>query len=330
MTRHRLIWAFGLGYFFFYAPYSAMVKSLTTGADLPAVMLGTVLSMPLVIGALGWWKHASRVRLTAPIVASGAGTAAIIAMTTLVYTFNGVSIVFALLLMRGGVLILSPFVDLFCDRRVRWFSWAALMISIVAIVLAVSPATLPAAAVSALLLYLGGYAVRLSCMTKRAKVDDVEITRGYLVQELMVALAILAAAALVMWRGAAPLSLPAVGAGVLYSVLYLFGTLIYLDRRENTFCIPLNRSFSLLAGVIASFALGYAPSRVELMSAAMIGAALLLLSPAHHWLELLLSQARMAIRELPTPALPDPVVADGELQSTAFARDDVRLVVSGE
>lgn len=288
MTRHRIIWVFGLGYFCFYAPYSAMVKSLTTGADLPAVMLGTVVSMPLVITALGWWKYATRVRLSAPIVASGAGTAAIIAMTTLVFTFAGVSILVALLLMRGGVLIISPFVDVFCGRRVRWFSWAALTISIVAILFAFHPfrpVTLPVAAAGALMLYLGGYAVRLTCMTTRAKVEDVEITRGYLVQELMIALMILLAAALLIWRGSTPLSLPAVGAGFLYSGLYLFGTLIYLDRRENTFCIPLNRCVSLLAGVIASFALGTPPSGVELVSATMLGAALLLLSPAHHLLE---------------------------------------------
>ena len=287
MTRHRIIWAFGLGYFFFYAPYIAMVKSLTTRADLPAVMLGTVLSMPLVIGALGWWKYATRVRLSASIVASGVGTAAIIAMTTLAYTFHGVSIVFALLLMRGGVLILSPCVDVFCGRQVRWFSWAALMVSVIAIVVVVSPRglSLPIAAVWTLVLYLGGYAVRLSSMTLHAKVDDIDITRGYFVQELVVALVILAAATLFMWRGSAPISLPAVGAGVLYSGLYLFGTLIYLDRRENTFCIPLNRCCSLLAGVVATFALGLRPSTVELVSAALIGTALLLLSPAHHLLE---------------------------------------------
>ncbi len=46
------------------------------------------------------------------MVLSGLGTAIIIGTTTLAFTFTGVSILFALLLMRGGVLIIAPTVDL--------------------------------------------------------------------------------------------------------------------------------------------------------------------------------------------------------------------------
>ena len=54
---------------------------------------------------------------------------------------------------------------------------------------------------------------------------------------------------------AGPLVVPALLIGVLYGCLYLFGTGIYLDRRENTYCIPLNRCSSLLSGLFASFGL---------------------------------------------------------------------------
>jgi len=100
--------------------------------------------------------------------------------------------------------------------------------------------------------------------------------------------------------------LPAVLIGALYSCLYCFGTLIYLDCRENTFCIPLNRCASLLSGVCASFVLtlflGQAPpSAAQLGSAGLIVAALLFLSPLHHfdrswaWLKYALAVASRAL-----------------------------------
>ena len=48
---------------------------------------------------------------------SGVATAVIIGTTTLNYTFVGISILFALLLMRGGVLILAPVVDTLLGRQ---------------------------------------------------------------------------------------------------------------------------------------------------------------------------------------------------------------------
>ncbi|MCA9528119.1 MAG: hypothetical protein KC549_17655, partial [Myxococcales bacterium] len=69
---------------------------------------------------------------------SGLCTAGIIATTTLAYTFEGVSIVFMMLLMRGGLLVLAPIVDKVTGRRVRWFSWAALAMSMGALLVAFS------------------------------------------------------------------------------------------------------------------------------------------------------------------------------------------------
>jgi hypothetical protein len=311
---HRIVWAFGLGYFLFYGPYSALIKIVTkrglSGFELlPATIVGTVLAMPVVLTLLGWWKYAG-IRMSGTIVLSGLGTAAIIGCTTLAYTFRGVSIIVALLMMRGGVLILAPLVDIMFRRHVRWFSVAALALSLGALALVFSHARTFDITLAALLniaLYLSGYVVRLPCMTRVAKSHDVEVTRHYFVRELLVAMvALVAVPAIIAFAGTGttaaalrrgftsfwltPDVAPALAIGALYAGLYVFGTLIYLDRRENTFCIPLNRGSSLLAGVVASFVMarfgGFAtPTGVELAAAGLILFALMLLSPFHHIFE---------------------------------------------
>ena len=55
----------------------------------------------------------------------------------------------------------------------------------------------------------------------------------------------------------------------------IFGGLILLDKRENTFCVPVNRASSVLAGIVASFGLwlflGHkTPSAQELLAALLI------------------------------------------------------------
>jgi protein-tyrosine-phosphatase len=83
------------------------------------------------------------------------------------------------------------------------------------------------------------------------------------------------------------MTIPAMLIGALYAGLYCFGTLIYLDCRENTFCVPLNRGSSLFAGLLATLVLavlfGQAfPSEAQIGSAGLIALALLFLSPLHH------------------------------------------------
>ena len=314
----RIVWAFALGYFFAYAPYSALIKVATkrvTGLELlPGTIYGTVAAALLFTTILGWWKHFDTPR--ARVVVSGLGTAAIIATTTIAYTFHGISILFALLLMRSGVLLLAPAVDLMCVRRVRWFSWAALALTFAAIAVAfttVDRTNFPIAAAINLAGYLSGYVLRLPAMTRVAKTADPEATRRYFVQELVVALAALVAvpaiAALAgnvaLRRGFVSVTPIAFAIGVCYAVLYFFGTMIYLDRRENTFCIPLNRGSSLLAGVVASYALLTPPAGAHLVAAGIILLALALLSPLHHipehWANLLAIVRTRAAMPVPAP-----------------------------
>ena len=309
----RTIWLFALGYFVAYTPYAGLVKAMSAGklpglrgieglTLLPSVLAGTIVTLPIYVLLLGWWRYA-RVP-SRPTIISGLGTALIIATTTLAYAFHGISVLFALLLLRGGMLIIAPITDLLGRRRVRWFSSVALIISLSAVGLAIVATNdhrLTWAAVINLGIYLAGYQIRLPQMTKYAKVEHPEITRVYFVSEIMVTLVCLA---LIPTIGAAfgvsslrnGLALIVSGTatanvgfliGALYATLYVFTTLIYLDRRENTFCMAMNCCSSLLAGIAASYALSQilgmpTPKWFELTGVGMIIVALMFLSPLHH------------------------------------------------
>jgi protein-tyrosine-phosphatase len=332
MTRKRIVWLFGFGFLIFYTPYAALSKAVTAGLVpgvpkgllgleiLPAAILGTVLMVPVIITLAGWWKYADFRRfagiplpVTTPTIAlSGFGLALIIGSTTVAFTFHGISIVLALILMRGGLLIMAPLIDAAFGRNVRWFSWTALAISLSA--LAVSYATandgsLPLLAVLNLAVYLTGYALRTPLMTKLAKVADSGVTRRYFVQEVLVTIMLLPAIpALIAFLGSGPVALalrhgfttfwsmhaaaivPIVLIGVFYACHNIFGTLIYLDARENTFCVPLFCGMSFWAGFLAVSLLSVlatfpAPPLSQLVSASMILSALVFLSPFHHRLE---------------------------------------------
>src|SRR4051794_19951783 len=117
----RIIWLFALGYFVAYTPYAALVKAMSAGrlpglagidglVILPSALAGTVLVLPMAILALGWWRY---IRMPSrAMIISGFGTALIIATTTLAYAFHGISVLFALLLLRGGMLVIAPITDL--------------------------------------------------------------------------------------------------------------------------------------------------------------------------------------------------------------------------
>jgi len=334
------IWALTLGYFLFYVPYSGLAKAVTSGLLtagrpvpgaqlLPSAVISTAISVLLFITVMGWWKYAQKRQffgLNVPCprrqtFISGLSFAAIIITTTLAYSFSGVSIVFALILMRAGVLIMSPLIDRIFHRRVRWFSWAGLLLSLLALLLSFSSVheyQLSLAALVNLAAYLTGYAMRIPCMTQIAKTGDKEIAYRYFVEEQAVAMPalVLAPALLALFgRGeivnqlrygfahllTSPFTLSGIGIGIFYAGLGIVLSFIYLDRRENTFCMPLFSCSSLLSGIVASYILmwwlhGPAPSGVQIGAAFLIIAALLVMSPLHH-LPLYLKQLKGAIAE---------------------------------
>jgi protein-tyrosine-phosphatase len=319
------IWGFGLGYFLFYIPYAFVIAAATRGGQgtqsvsgftlLPASALATMVVMFGFITTMGWWAFAGRRRLLGLDLPwpsrhagiSGLGFALIVPTTTLAYTWSGISILLAVLMMRGGVLIMSPIVDVACGRRVRWFSWAALGLCATAWIVALSDVTsyeLTWMAILNTALYLFGYSVRIPCMTRGAKCRDRSTSLRFFVEEQLVALTVLPAVlALLAVIGAGPIMMdlrhgfsgllgtgaagPALLLGLCYGGLAVCGTLIYLDARENTFCLPLNRCASILSVLVASWLLSAlmaqpGPSTSQLAAAGITICALALLSPLHH------------------------------------------------
>lgn len=305
--RERLaefgIWAFCFGYFFFYIPYSMMTKMLTKGLFpgmdgvgisgfeiQPVAAFGSFASMYIFFTAAGWWKYATHskflgVSLPRPqwfTFLSGICTSGIIVTTTLAYTFSGISIVFAMLLMRGGVLVLAPIVDTIAKRRRRkiyWPSWIASLLSLGALVAAFlddASAAITLIAAIDIGIYILAYFIRFVFMSNRAKSDDRLEMRRYFVEEQMTANPFLFIVLFIIGlfgAFAAPESMPGrIWAGfvefpfkgyLLHGLLIgffsycigLFGNLIFLDKREHTFCVPANRCSSILSGVAASYLL---------------------------------------------------------------------------
>ena len=187
------IWALALGYFISYVPYSALTKGATSGLLSQGVSFPQLNFFPLpqsqrlsqspvhhhhgvvAVRAEGpsiWLKCSFSRRQT---FISGIGFAAIIVTTTLAYSFNGVSIILALVLMRAGTLTMSPIIDRFFHRRVRWFSWAGLILSLIAVVISLNDIhsyQLSTAVLINLAIYLAGYALRIPSMTQIAKTGE--------------------------------------------------------------------------------------------------------------------------------------------------------------
>ena len=340
--RYNLqIWALGLGYFLAYTPYSGLTKALSSGllpgtngpvlgpVLLPLSVIGTVIGMFSFITVMGWWKYAGRREFFGVSVPfprkltflSGICMATIMGTTTLAFTFGGLGIVLVLVLLRAGTLIIAPIVDRIVGRRVRWFSWSAMVISLAAVLVALSDAasyTLTIAAAIDIAAYLAAYFFKLQFMSKLAKSDDLNATRRYLVEEQMVASPLLLIALVVMaFIGAGDVMLGfrtglttflmsqaaiyAALVGLCYAALCVCTTLIFLDRRENTFCMPMHSGSSMLSGFAATAILAVlynqsGPTSAQAISAGFIFIALGFLSPLHH-LDRLFAKLRGARRE---------------------------------
>lgn len=322
MRQKHAIWLFAFGYFACYVPYSALTKALSGGihpgvpqavpgaALLPVTTFVSLLAMVAFLWTSGWWRHATQrqvlgFRVPVPTrwtALSGLCSATILTTTTLAYTFEGVSIVFVMLLMRGGVLVIAPVVDAITGRRTRWFSWIGLGLSMGALLVAFAEDGghgLTVACAIDVVAYLGAYFVRLRFMSRLAKSSDRAVTLRYFVEEHIVTApaALTVLAALALWGqgefmlqvregfvalppGALP---PAILVGVLSEGTGIFGTLVFLDPTENTFSVPVNRCASILAGVVASVVLALWlgapwPSGHELSGGALVVAAILVLT----------------------------------------------------
>ena len=322
------IWALGLGYYISYTPYSGLTKALSNGllpgaggpvkgtVLLPISAIATVVGMFSFITIKGWWKYAGRreffgYQIPFPRLLtflSGVCLATIMGTTTLAFSFAGLSIVLVLVLLRGGTLIIAPIVDHIVGRRVRWFSWTAMFVSLAAVLVALSDAssyTLTLVAAIDVAAYLAAYFFKLQFMSRLAKSDERTATLRYFVEEQIVASPLLVVVLVVLaligsgdvmmgFRTGlttfvtTPAAFYAALVGFSYAALCVCTTLIFLDRRENTFCVPMHCGSSMLSGFTATALLAYlffqsGPTMAQNVSAGFIAIALGFLSPLHHF-----------------------------------------------
>ena len=343
------IWALGLGFYVFYTPYSGLTKALSNGllptngpvkgtVLLPISAVATVVGMLGFITVMRWWKYAGRreffgVQIPFPrrlTFLSGVCMATIMGTTTLAFTFGGLSIVLVLVLLRGGTLIIAPIVDHIVGRRVRWFSWTAMFVSLAAVLFALSDASnyvLTIAVIIDVAAYLTAYFFKLQFMSRLAKSDERSATLRYFVEEQMVASPLLVITlVLLAFIGAGdvmlgfreglttflftPGALFAALVGLFYAALCICTTLIFLDRRENTFCMPMHCGSSMLSGftataILASLYGQASPTAAQTVSAGLIIVALGFLSPLHHF-DRYLAKLKRALGIGPAPVLQQP------------------------
>jgi hypothetical protein len=311
--RGSTIWLLAAGYFGAYVPYAALTKGLTGGAFsayppvstfaiLPSTTVASLVGMFCFVTLARWWRHASHRRVLGVLLPcptrwtflSGVATAAIIVTTTLSYSLSATSILFMMVLMRGGVLAIAPIVDAVSRRKIAWASWIALSLSVTAVALALLGATdlrLSPLAIGIITIYIGAYFLRLRFMSHLAKSGDPAVDRRYFVEEQMVATPVVVLVLLgvaLLGRGTAARELAAgfadliagrgpllieVLAGLCSQATGVFGALVLLSREENSFCIPINRASSVLAGFTASALLG-SLAIAEVLPASLLLAAL--------------------------------------------------------
>jgi hypothetical protein len=315
-------------YFISYIPNIILTRLATSGVHpdrgrpltgletLPVSLIINLVLTYLFIWLSGWHRDAHGVnvggtRLPVPTrytVLSGVGTALVLFTVPLSFTFTNVSIPFIQLLMRGDILIIAPLVDFMFGRRVRWYSWMALVIVGIALTFVVHQRGgfhLPPLAIATVVLYTVGYFLRLAVMTRISKSGDASSVRGYFAEEKLIALPMsVVALAAVGFMGLGsqadelawgftqawtdPVFLLLAGGGFTLTIISVFAAIILLNPRENSYCVPLERSSSLLAGLAAAYVLHAfwnqpAPTGSEIIGAVLLLAAILLLTIAPHF-----------------------------------------------
>jgi hypothetical protein len=262
-------------------PHQGLGRPLTGLETLPATLIISTVITYVFIWLSGWHRDANAIlvagkRVPVPTrytLMSGFGTALVLFTVPLSFTFQGVSIPFIQLLMRGDILVIAPLVDMMFGRRVRWWSWTALVLVLIALVVTIGDRgglDLPPLAILTVLLYTAGYFVRLAVMTKVSKGHGPASVRKYFVEEKVVAmplsvlvLAMISASGIGAQAGELefgflgvwtdPILMPLIAIAVTMTAIAILSIIILLDPRENSYCVPMERAASLpaeLAGAV--------------------------------------------------------------------------------
>ncbi len=326
------------GYFAFYVLTGVLVKYFLKSGDghpgmggiefLVNSTLGANVIVLIVILALRWVKlKSNRLVTLGPvkfpvelfyIVPSGVCTGIIIPTTTLMYTLP-ISVMVAMVIMRGSVIVISRIVDAIqikqgiLDKKVYWEENVGVVLAILAVATNVFASKKGdfeflqnTAAMVILGSYVGAYAVRIYIMNfykNTRAVGTPHDSRGFFACEQIAATATLAVFALLAfnattWFGwtddrvgqfreaATNLDITAILAGVPFGIVAFFSVFIFLFKgRTATFAGLVNRLTSLLAGVTVTLIVAVAyggkdPTMRQWVSVGLIGIAVYFLTRA--------------------------------------------------
>jgi len=305
-----------LGYFFFYTITGVTVKYFLGSADkgLPGMtgveflVYSTVGGSAIALGvvlAMRWFRMQSRNlvrwgKLTFPaeflyIVPSGVCTAVVIPTTTLMYTLP-ISVMVAMVIMRGSVIVISRIVDAvqirqgLLHKKVYGSENLAVGFAVAAVtvnVLGAGPGgfefTRSPAAVGILSSYIVAYSIRIYIMNyyknTRGKGQKLDNKAFFAVEQIAASVTLVLAAVVAFrspewfgasgaimdqYRGAIIHPLPqwkgAILAGMAFGAVSFFSVFLFMFKgRTATFAGLVNRLTSLLAGTAATlwFAMGW-------------------------------------------------------------------------
>ncbi len=295
-----------LGYFFFYVVTGVAVKLFQSRGmndiaySVYSTAAGTTICM-IVVFAKGWYKLASSdprkvFGLTVPgelayIIPSGICTAVVIPTTTLMYSLKGVSVMVAMVIMRGAVIVIGRLVDEIqirrgiLKKRVYMEENLGVLVAVSAVALTLffsksgendTPFYKSVAAMTILGSYVTAYAIRIYIMNyyKNTRPPGVKLdNQGFLGNEQISASLTLAVATVVLfnaprWFGTtapqitqfvAAIATPrpdwiwAYLSGTSFGIVAFFSVFIFMFKgRTATFAGLVNRLTSLVAGTTST------------------------------------------------------------------------------
>ena len=255
------------------APF--MIAAICCGAGL----LGWLAVVLAQVGRGAW----APLRVTRATLTAGLCSVLILVSSTAGYALPAVSLVLPLLLNKGGVLAMAPLLDRRRGVVVTPRAWLVLALAVCGMACGVVPGLMTAAAPTLLALALSG-AYLLGYVGKLSVIGGQKGNSTFLREEMSVTTAAALPVALALGFLFSPAPVAALSAGLGNPWVYVaglasqgcgyFGGLLLMRQAPHSLCVPLNRAASVLAGLLASCALGRWPSRWEIFGAVVMTVAL--------------------------------------------------------
>ena len=222
-------------------------------------------------------------RVTRATLAAGLCSVLILVSSTASYAIPAVSLVLPLLLNKGGVLAMAPLLDRRRGAVVTPRAWCVLGLAVCGMACGIVPGLLTARAPTLLALALSA-AYLLGYVGKLSVIGEQKGNAPFLREEMSVTTVAALPVALLLGVLLSPAPAVALTASLSNGWVYVaglasqgcgyFGGMLLMRQAPHSLCVPLNRAASVLAGLLASCALGRWPSRWEIFGAIVMTVAL--------------------------------------------------------